>query len=129
MQRHHQGARLIAGADEFRDDRPSLFSLAVALVAIATALLCALMPLNLPSVSVAGSAFNPANSAVTLGGPASSRAAIKRLVQGDDADINTPLIGHDAVAATAAAFDAPFAAHRGRASEGAGRTACRDGRA
>lgn len=95
--------------------RPRLFSGAVVLIAIATALLCALMPLNMPVGGTAGSAFNPANTVVTIHAQAATRAAIKRLVQGDDVDGKAPLTtGHDAVVTAVVAFDPPAALERPR---------------
>lgn len=76
-------ARVIA-VRQAEDLRPSrTLSFGMVLVAMATALLCALMPLNAPSPVSLGSAFNPANTIVTLSAPASNRAVIKRQAQGD----------------------------------------------
>lgn len=75
-------------------------------LALATALLCALMPVpHAPVSGSAGSAFNPANTLVSLHAPASTRAVIKRLAQGDGAP---PLgAGHDGLAGIAPASFAP----------------------
>lgn len=77
-------------------------------MAIATALLCALMPLNAPS-GPTGSAFNPANTVVTLKAPPSSRTVIKRLVQGSGPDnMRLPVVDH-ALGIVSAGFDIPRA--------------------
>lgn len=108
MQSEWQPLRAIAGPVDmdFRRARP--FSIAVVLIAIATALLCALMPMSAAASGAGGSAFNPANSVVTLNAPAAARAAIKRMVQRDDADPDKPLVsGHVAIPAATLSVEAP----------------------
>lgn len=87
---------------------------------LATALFCAVMPVGLPDSAKYGSAFNPANSAVSLQAPSSgNRAVLRRAAEGDPAlgtsgsDVIAPhtVAGVPAPAATAAlpARPAPIA--------------------
>lgn len=77
--------RAHAANADFR--QPQRVSFAGVVLALATALLCALLPVE--AAHAAGSAFNPANSHVTLKTPDSGRETVE-LAKGDDPDGEAP---------------------------------------
>jgi hypothetical protein len=66
--------------------RPTAIFVFTLWIALATALLCAVLPAGLPLTKSIGSAFNPASKAVALRGRAEQvRAPAKRIVKDDPA--------------------------------------------
>lgn len=81
-------------------------SFAGVVLALATALLCALLPVE--ATHAAGSAFNPANSHVTLKAPSSARETVELLANDTDSDREHPGIATPVLVPVAFALPAPF---------------------
>lgn len=79
-----------SGRARFVHSGGNLLFVAVLWIAMATALLCALLPVGLPLTKTVGSAFSPATSAVALRA-AAPRLAAKCLVKKSDGGSATDL--------------------------------------